>query len=298
MGRGEALAADEASAALAAQWERVVGPDVARRTRPARLRNGVLTVLTASPAWSDELSLHSPRIIEALCRAVPGAQLQRLRFSVASGRTTVLFDSQGPPTAIRVAARARLSAAAATPRPAEDAGALVARLAAQQPALDARRDRTGWRRCTQCGRRFFPALAPSEAGAALCAPCAQARHAAAAGAIERALVHAPWLSLDELRSGAPRTSRSIYERTRQRLLARWQNDVESARRRLRRDALTPDDRVAAWSYLMAASGLSQRDIGQAVVTDMLGREWMNALFGASAAQKQEARRTPREKHKR
>jgi hypothetical protein len=111
-------------------------------------------------------------------------------------------------------------------------------------------------------------------------------------------MQAPWLSLADVRRALPGTTNSAYDRTKQRLLTRWQSDIEAAQRRLRRGALSAEDRVVAWSYLMLLTGFAQRDIGRAVVTDVLGRDWMIVLFGDSVVQNQEARRSPREKDKR
>lgn len=294
---GGLVGADHASAAFAAAWEQAVGSDVARRSRPTKFRNGVLTVLTASSAWSDELSLHAPRIIAALQRAFPDERLHKLRFMVASGRTKLLLD--GERARARAAAKPRVAAVPPCPHAldgekAEDLGAALARLAELQRSLDAQRDRAGWNICTSCDRRFLPESADSE----LCAVCAESRRRRAHAAIERALMQAPWLSLADVRRALPRTTNSAYDRVRQRLLTRWQSDIEAAQRRLRRGATAAEDRVVAWSYLMLSTGLAQRDIGRAVVTDVLGRDWMIALFGDAVTQNQEARRSPREKDKR
>ncbi len=72
--------ADESAGALAAAWERAVGGQIALRSRPTKLHAGILTILTASSAWSDELTFLAPTIVEALRRAVPEANLRRLRF--------------------------------------------------------------------------------------------------------------------------------------------------------------------------------------------------------------------------
>jgi hypothetical protein len=295
-GRNVGALADHASAAFAAAWEEAVGVDVARRSRPTKFRNGVLTVLTASSAWSDELSLHAPRIMAVLQRAFPEQRLHKLRFMIASGRTKLLLD--GERSRAR-AAKARPNAKAPLPasdrvEQTQDLATTLARLEALQKDLNAERDSAGWKVCPSCEKRFFP----ESPKATLCAPCAEAKRRAVDGAIERALMQAPWLSFLDVRRTMPRVTSAAYDRSRQRLLTRWQSDIESAQRRLRRGTVSTEDRVVAWSYLMLSTGLAQRDIGRAVVTDMLGRDWMIVLFGDALAQNQEARRAPRENHKR
>jgi hypothetical protein len=39
------------------QWEEAVGPQIARRARPAYVRNKRLTIVVDSPAWAQQLSL-------------------------------------------------------------------------------------------------------------------------------------------------------------------------------------------------------------------------------------------------
>ena len=111
-------------------------------------------------------------------------------------------------------------------------------------------------------------------------------------------MQAPWLSFAELRRDHPDVTMATFERTRSSLLARWQSDLASAGRRLRRGGLQAEDRVVAWSYLMLASGLPQRDLGRAAVEAALGPQWANALFGEMTPPKQEARRSLRENHRR
>ncbi len=293
---------DLAASAFALKWTAAVGPDVARRSRPTRFRHGVLTILTASSAWSDELSLHAPRIIQALQQASPDTHLHKLRFMVASGRTKLLLEGERARDRSHAASRPTLSAgptagnaqrkgATSTPER-EDVCVTLARLARQQHALDAARDSAGWKRCESCGRRFFP----DAAAGTTCAICAEHARQRRLGAVERALMQAPWLSLTELRAALPWITMPAYDRTKQRLLARWQSDIESAQRRLRRGSVTAEDRVVAWSYLMLATGVVQRDLGRALVTDLLGREWMRVLFGECTVQKQEAQSFRRQKH--
>ncbi|NUO49923.1 MAG: DUF721 domain-containing protein [Polyangiaceae bacterium] len=64
----------------AKDWETAVGSRIAARTRPERLEQGTLHVVTASAAWSQELSLLVDPIRERL--GVLGIQVENLRFRV------------------------------------------------------------------------------------------------------------------------------------------------------------------------------------------------------------------------
>src|SRR6476646_7469911 len=61
-------------------WHDAVGDRVARRTRPMRLENGVLTVRAATAVWAQELTFLAPAIVQRL--KVLGLQVDSLRFRV------------------------------------------------------------------------------------------------------------------------------------------------------------------------------------------------------------------------
>lgn len=291
---GNRLSFDEAGAALAIAWEQAVGAAVAARSRPMKYRDGVLSILTASSAWSDELNQLSPRIIAALKKLCPYINLIRLRFVVASGRSRALLDSGARRQRTRsVAAKRAVEPKQGTnvqtgaAPPAEDITSLVRRLAALQQTLDAQRDRAGWRVCASCGKRF-----PAASNAVLCAPCAEEQRRSSEACVERVLMQAPWLRPDDLRSYLPGVESVTVERVRRSLLTRWETELALAQRRLRRGAITAEDRVIAWSYLMLLSGLPQRDLGRAVVVDVLGSDWAGELLvgqEAPSAQREKQR---------
>jgi hypothetical protein len=47
-------------------WEEVVGPQIAARTRPVRIRDGVLEVNVDQPTWMQQLQLMKPKILAQL----------------------------------------------------------------------------------------------------------------------------------------------------------------------------------------------------------------------------------------
>src|SRR5436305_10888885 len=61
-------------------WHDAVGDRVARRTRPMRLENKVLTVRAATAVWAQELSFVAPTIVQRL--AALGFDVESLRFRV------------------------------------------------------------------------------------------------------------------------------------------------------------------------------------------------------------------------
>ncbi len=64
-------------------WRRAVGDRIASRTEPGWLKSSVLTVIAASAAWAQELSLLSEDIKRRL--AEHGLKVQGIRFMVKGG---------------------------------------------------------------------------------------------------------------------------------------------------------------------------------------------------------------------
>jgi len=84
---------------IRAQWPHIVGPHLARRSRPGALRRGTLEVTTDNSPCLQELSLQSGDILGALSTRFPGAATA-LRFSigpVAAARGTATRQRQQVP---------------------------------------------------------------------------------------------------------------------------------------------------------------------------------------------------------
>jgi predicted nucleic acid-binding Zn ribbon protein len=285
----------DATSAVAIAWADVVGPDVARRTRPGKLHDGALIVYTAGSTWSHQLTFLAPKIVAALNERCPQSVVSRLRFVVASGRTKALLD--GIARTATVLERVRNVGQTAVPATLDagpdDAEDIIARLRRRQQALDRRRERAGWTRCAQCSAW----REPSDGAARPCRACAEEARRAGDNRIERVLINAPWLRRTDIASHVPDAQEDAYDRVRRRLLSRWEEQMFTAQRRLRRRELLASDRVVAWSYLMLRSGMQQHVIGRAVVSDALGDAWADALAGASNARHREATATAVQKHR-
>lgn len=63
-------------------WKLVVGPDVARRTRPGPLVEGRLTVTADNSPWLHELSLRQPELLARIQLHYPS--VRSLRLTVGS----------------------------------------------------------------------------------------------------------------------------------------------------------------------------------------------------------------------
>lgn len=76
-------------------WETVVGPQIAARTRPVRIRDGILEINVDQPAWMQQLQLMKPKILARLNAELGKASirdlyLKRGRVDQRSGQTPEL----------------------------------------------------------------------------------------------------------------------------------------------------------------------------------------------------------------
>jgi len=71
---------------IGAQWEDVVGVQVAAHCRPLGLRGDVLEVEVDSPVWSQQLQLRKPELLAALERRFGTDAPRELRFQVGYAR--------------------------------------------------------------------------------------------------------------------------------------------------------------------------------------------------------------------
>jgi len=63
-------------------WEEVVGPQIAGKTRPEALRNGVLVVSVTSSVWMQELSFMKQKILDRINQTLAPATIREIRFKL------------------------------------------------------------------------------------------------------------------------------------------------------------------------------------------------------------------------
>ena len=61
-------------------WEKVVGRRINENTDPVSVENGVLSVKTSSPSWSQELQLQKPQILKKLNNRLNKKVIKDIRF--------------------------------------------------------------------------------------------------------------------------------------------------------------------------------------------------------------------------
>ncbi len=67
---------------LEAQWHLAVGPALARKSRPTRVRNGVLEVIVESSIVLQELNFQKRQLTEKMSKNQTTQQLRDIRFRV------------------------------------------------------------------------------------------------------------------------------------------------------------------------------------------------------------------------
>ena len=63
---------------LFANWENIVGAEIAEHTEPIAILEGVLTIRTSSTAWATQLNLISNDVSASLQASAPGALVEKL----------------------------------------------------------------------------------------------------------------------------------------------------------------------------------------------------------------------------
>lgn len=64
-------------------WDQLVGPQIAARARPKRLRHGTLEVQVDHPVWMQQLQMMKPQILEKLAAQIPAAGITDLYLRLA-----------------------------------------------------------------------------------------------------------------------------------------------------------------------------------------------------------------------
>ena len=66
---------------LFAQWENIVGSDIATHTTPISILDGVLLIQCSSTAWATQLQSVHDQLVATISSSAPGALVESLRFT-------------------------------------------------------------------------------------------------------------------------------------------------------------------------------------------------------------------------
>ena len=66
---------------LLAQWEKIVGSDIATHTTPISILDGVLLIQCSSTAWATQLQSVHDQLVQTISSSAPGALVESLRFT-------------------------------------------------------------------------------------------------------------------------------------------------------------------------------------------------------------------------
>ncbi len=249
--------------AILAAWAAIVGPEVARNSRPHSISRGALVILTRSSAWSQQLSFLSEQILGAIASRRPGAGVERLAFRVGRilERPT---RAVRPQSGLRPTARARRGPSASLEEAFE-------RFRRDVLAIGDAKRSAGWKKCRQCEAWF------SRVQTSVCAPCESALATRRSQAVSRAMFEVPWLGYAGIAEIVAGLSRDEYEAIRKRTLQRWWELLLRARRAGKLSARRTE-RLFASSYVLLKSELAPDQITSATVRNLLGDELHDLLY--------------------
>ena len=222
-------------ATIRAAWSDIAGADVARAAQPVALIGSGLVVLTASSAWSHQLSFIEREILAGIAAlGVPG--VERLRFKIGTIR-----PSRGASATRTRRVAGALAALPGRPATATDA---LARLRAAVEARRAAHARAGGTFCAHC--------AAAIASGTSCRPCADDAERDRRERTSRILYEAPWLDSETVIAAVDGLSPEEYDRTRRALLRGWIDELRLARKRFAAHAPIDTVRVRklASSYVL------------------------------------------------
>ncbi|MBO0693324.1 MAG: DUF721 domain-containing protein [Acidimicrobiaceae bacterium] len=81
--------------AIFARWEELVGPEVAKHSRPHRLRAGVLVIEVDQPAWATQLRYLSGDLLKRVNEAAGPDDVRAVQIRV-SGESAGQGTARGP----------------------------------------------------------------------------------------------------------------------------------------------------------------------------------------------------------
>ena len=198
---------------IRAAWADIVGDDVARAAQPVALTGSALVVVTASGAWSHQLSFLEREILRSIV-ALGVTNVERLRFKIGTIR------------AARGSGGRRLVRSAATPATAGKPHSAADAVARFRAVVERRRNAhraAGGAFCAMCGGTI--------AAGDRCRPCADGEERAQREQCERILYEAPWLDAESVITEVSGLTAEAYDRIRRRLLRAWVDELRLARKR-------------------------------------------------------------------
>jgi hypothetical protein len=200
-------------ATIRAAWAELVGSDVARAAQPVALAGGALVVVTASGAWSHQLSFLERDILRRIAE-LGVAGVERLRFRIGTIRAPRAAGGR------RAARPPGGAPAAGKPHSAAEA---LARFRAVVERRRQSHQAAGGTFCAACGAAL--------AAGTRCRPCTDAEERTRREQCERILFESPWLDAEAVLGAVAGLSAAEYDAIRRRLLRAWTDELRLARKR-------------------------------------------------------------------
>ena len=199
---------------IRAAWAEIVGDDVARSAQPVALSGTALVIVTASGAWSHQLSFLEREIVRSVA-ALGVGNVERLRFRIGTIRQA--RGTGGRKLTVRAYAGAPVAG-----KPMTTADALTR----FRTVVERRRgahQAAGGTFCATCGGAI--------ASGTRCRPCIDLDERTQREQTERILYEAPWLDPEFVIVEVPGLTAATYDTIRRRLLRAWIDELRLARKR-------------------------------------------------------------------
>lgn len=199
---------------LQASWPELAGSRLARHTQPHRLRGPVLWVLTRNSAWTQELLLEQPSILDRIRKKFAHLGLEQIRCRVGTLRP--MLEAPEPPAfpdlrqiALPLSVETRLRNVANEIHD-EKLRASVLQALLQQERRNHWLRSQGALACAHCGKLQMERT---------CLGCRQERRRRRRAKLFRWLGRQPWLTLSEAQSRVPSLRGSEFHTARHHLLS-------------------------------------------------------------------------------
>lgn len=270
MGVGKKLARYQ----LQAVWPELVGERLARHTQPTKVLGRSLTVITSSPAWSQEIALGQSLVLTLLNERFPRLGLTSIRCRVGTLRAPEeeAADARTPDLSQITLSGPQEARVEQMVAGIQDPGL---RASARRAMLQSER-RNQWLRsqgavaCMECG-----ALQDSRT----CLGCRQENRRHRRDALFYALGRRPWLTFREAELAVSPLDRRDYHQVRRQLLSVLMRQFYVTRALLKEGAaLPPALRQLLLEVCMLATSTPWDQLGSKHVLFSLGKTWGNAYL--------------------
>lgn len=262
-----------------ASWARIVGRDVASKTTPLSVSNGILYIAVDSPSWACEISFLKEHIIRQLNEIVKEEVIRDIRSEVArkprnqyiatggegdeSGEVFDVkwLDEVSLPERVLLAIEGMVNNIQ-DPAMAARLRLLLTRI----KKSDVWKESKGWNRCPTCRALKTPSLKE-------CPVCRHSGKSERMSKLRGFLLNCPWLSYEEAAQELSDIEPEEFKLTRQALIEDIERELEAALIAQMGRKETPDCNQSLQLYVLLKTGKSPFDLTIEDILESLGAKF-------------------------